>query len=287
MPERFTRRILDHIADRRYAPATVRDLIQDLNIPADQAQEFHSAVDLLLESAQVVRGNADTIALPPPGKTMVGTFRRHEKGFGFLMPDELTEHGDLFIPPGSVGDAMTGDKVKARVIHEKRRASASGKSPYVGRIVDVLKRADKQYAGTLIQKGNKYGVEVDGRVFTEPVLIRDPHAKNARPGDKVVIDLTEYPDDRGQRAEGVIVEVLGEAGEPEVETQAVMRAYGLAEKFPEEVVQQAREAARRLDEDDLPARPRGPYQPTHLHHRPARRQGLRRRDLDPSPRRRR
>ena len=253
MPERYARRILDHIADRRYAPSTVVELVEELAVPEDQVESFQIAVDTLLEAGQVVRGTADTIALPPPGKDMVGTFRRHEKGFGFLMPDELTEHGDLFIPPGNVGDAMTGDKVKAKVIHEQRCGGADGKSPYIGKIIEVLQRAEKQYAGTLIQKGNKYGVEVDGRIFTTPVLIRDIDAKNAKPGDKVVIDLTEYPDDRGGNAEGVIIEVLGEAGQPDVETLAVMRAAGLSEKFPDEVMQQAREAARKLDDEELPA----------------------------------
>ena len=256
MPQRHASRILDHIADRRYAPSTVRELLDELSVSDDQAEAFRRAIDELLASGQVVRGSADTIALPPPGKNMVGTFRRHEKGFGFLMPDELTEHGDLFIPPGYVGDAMTGDRVKAKVIHEKRRAlggAAEGKSPYIGRIVEILQRADRQYAGTLIQKGQKFGVEVDGRVFSEPVLIRDPHAKNARPGDKVVIELTEYPDDRGGRAEGVITEVLGEAGEPDIETLAVMRSSGLVEKFSDEVLKDARAAARKLDDEAIPA----------------------------------
>lgn len=252
MPDRYTRRILDHIADRRYAPSTVQELVEELSIPEDQQDDFVSALDELLEAKQVVRGTADTIALPPPGSDMIGTFRRHEKGFGFLVPDELTEHGDLFIPPGNVGDAMTGDKVKAKVIHEKRRAGGTGKSPYVGKITEVLNRSDKHYSGTLIQKGKKYGVQIDGRIFNSPVLIRDIDAKNAKPGDKIVIDLIEYPDDRGDGAVGVITEVLGEAGEPDVETLAVMRSAGLIEKFPEEVMQQAREAARKLD-DDIPA----------------------------------
>ena len=253
MPERYTQKFLSHLADRRYAPSSVDELIDDLNVPAEHADAFRAAIEELLESGQVVRGNNETIALPPPGKEMIGTFRRHERGFGFLVPDELTEHGDLFIPPGSVGDAVTGDKVKARVIHEKGRGNQAGKSPYVGRIIEVVQRAEKHYAGTLIQKGNKFGVEVNGRVFSQPVLIRDPHAKNAKVGDKVVIDLTEYPDDQGGSAEGVIVEVLGEAGEPDVETLAVMRSYGLVEKFPEEVAEQARNAAQRLDDEALPS----------------------------------
>ena len=110
-------RILDHVADRRYAPSTAQELVEELAVDPDQADAFREALEGLLASGRVVRGSADTIALPPPGKNMVGTFRRHEKGFGFLMPDELTEYGDLFVPPGNVGDAMTGDRVKACLLY--------------------------------------------------------------------------------------------------------------------------------------------------------------------------
>ena len=252
MPKKQASRILDHVAGRHYKPATVEELIEAMKIPAAQIDAFTTAIDHLLDEGHVVAGTADTIALPPPGDTMTGVLRRHEKGFGFLQPDNPTEHGDLFIPPGSLGDAMTGDRVKAKVIREKGRGGAgSGKSPFVGKILEVVARAEKAYAGTLIQKGPKFGVVIDGRIFTTPVLVRDIETKNAKVGDKVVLDLTVYPDDRGADAEGVITEVLGEAGRPDIETLAVMRAYGLDEVFPDDVMQQAREAAATLT-DDIP-----------------------------------
>jgi ribonuclease R len=80
------------------------------------------------------------------------------------------------------------------------------------------------------------------------VAIRDPHAKNAKPGDKVVIELLHYPD--GQfTAEGVIVRVLGEAGRPDVETHAVIAAHGLRTEFPGACVEQARQASRSFDRE--------------------------------------
>lgn len=253
MVEQQKARILEHVASRHYAPGTVDELCDAMNIPAKQRDAFTQAIDHLLDEGRVVAGTADTIALPPPGDTMTGTLRRHEKGFGFLAPDNPTEHGDLFIPPGKLGDAMSGDHVKAKVIREKGRGNdGSGKSPFIGHITEVLKRAEKAYAGTLVQKGKKYGVLVDGRLFTTPVLVRDITSKNARVGDKVVIDLTVYPDDRGADAEGVITEVLGEAGEPEIETLATMRAFGLDETFPDAVMQEARAAAAKLT-DKIPA----------------------------------
>jgi len=251
MPDRFTGRILSHLADARYAMSTVRQLALDLQIDDDDFDDFRSSIDALLQDATVVLGSDNTIALPPPGPEMVGSFRKHERGFGFIIPDELTQHGDLFVPAPKTGDAMTGDRVRAKVIHEGRRGA--GKSPYIGQIVEVLERADRQYAGTLIQKGKQFLVEVDGRQIHDPLIVRDPHAKNARPGDKVVVEIIEYPEERGpdrrSLGEAVIVDVLGEAGEPEVETAAIMRAFGLDDSFPKQVLDQARAAARSLDED--------------------------------------
>src|SRR5690606_23259917 len=113
--------------------------------------------------------------------------------------------------------------------HQKGRGQ--GKSPYVGRIVEVLQRSERQYVGTLAKRGNTFVVECDGKAMHQPVVIRDPHAKNAKLGDKVVVELVEYGNrDENEWPEGVITEVLGDSGEPEVETLSVMRAYGLPDK---------------------------------------------------------
>ena len=246
--DRYSRRILNHLADTRYEPRTTRELARDLSVPDEDFNEFRRAVEQLVEADQLVLGAADTVALPPPGSELTGVFRKHERGFGFVIPDELNAHGDLFIPPGNTEDAMTGDRVRCKVRREKRRGGGP-RSPYVGRIVEVIQRSDRRYVGTLEKQGKKHFVNVDGKALPDAVLIRDPRAKNAKPGDKVVIDLVEYPGD-GQQAEGVILEVLGDAGEPDVETQAVMRAFGLAEKFDADVIESARSASRRLDPDD-------------------------------------
>jgi ribonuclease R len=251
MSDRYTSTILRYIANTRYEPRTLRQLAHDLGVDNAEFGQFKSAAEALLDDGCVILGSSDTIALPPPGKEMIGVFRAHEKGFGFLQPDELTQHGDLFIPPGATGDAMNGDRVRAKVIHEGRRAG-TGKSPFVGRIVEVLQRVDRQYVGTLIKRGRLHVVQVDGRLMKDPVVIRDPSVKNARVGDKVVIEIVEYPKDANDVAEGVITEVLGAGGEPQVETLSVIRAYGLAEKFPPEVTQEARKVSQAFDPDVIP-----------------------------------
>lgn len=247
MSDPFQRKILEHLSHKRYEPRSVRQLALDLGIDTEHLETFRQAVEELLEEGQVVRGTEDNVSLPPPGREMVGTIRVHERGFGFLVPDEPTEHGDLFIPPGNTLDAISGDRVRAQVFHERGRARG-GKSPYSGKVVEIVKRADRHYVGMLSQRSGSFYVDPDGKSLHDPVLIRDPYAKDARPGDKVVIELTKYPQ-KDEPGEGVIVEKLGEAGEPDVETMAVIRAFGLSEAFSEEVLSQARNAAQSFDQD--------------------------------------
>lgn len=229
-------------------------MIDDLGITAEQRADFIKAVENLLQNDQLVSGSADTIGLPPVGDEFVGRFRSHERGFGFVVPDELTEHGDLFIPPGKSSDAMDGDRVRAKVRKERGRGG-SGRSPYTGAIVEVLQRADRQFVGTLKRKGKTFIVDIDGRAISDPIVVRDAQSSNAKVGDKVVVDIIDYPDaKKNEWAEGVIVELLGESGLPDVETQSVMRAYGLAEKFGKDVLSEARAASQKMEgtEDAIP-----------------------------------
>lgn len=251
MSDPYSRRILAHLADRRYLPTQLRHLAQELGITSDQMAEFRIAIRQLLENGQIVLGAADTVVLPPPGPEMVGVFRLTDRGFGFVVPDTLTQHGDLFIPPGNTGGALTGDRVRARVTHDTRRSREPGRSPYVGRIVQIIQRADNRYVGTLEKKGGSWFVTVDAGRLPTPVLIRDPHAKNATAGDKVVLEIVSYGGPH-EIPQGVITEVIGLGGEPSVETLAVMRSYGLPEKFPTEVLEDARAVIAGFHEHAIP-----------------------------------
>jgi len=250
MADALRRRILTHIRDKRYQPVTSRELADQLGVADNDRPQFRQLIKELIDENQVLFGSDDTIAIPPPGREMVGHFRLHPKGFGFIIPEGATPFGDLFVPPGSTNNGMTGDLVRAKVINERRGSKGAS---YVGKIIEIIKRADRRYAGSLRKDGSRWVVDVDGNMIAEPVIIRDPHAKNAKAGDKVVVELVHYPDpDEGKLGEAVIVEVLGPGGEPDVETKAVMRAYGLPDEFEKPVVDDARAAADQLDPENLP-----------------------------------
>jgi ribonuclease R len=101
--------------------------------------------------------------------------------------------------------------------------------------------------GSLFKRGNTWFAQPDGRELHDPIIIRDPTAKNAKDGDKIVFEMLHFPE-KEYFGEGVITKVLGESGRPDVETQAVMLAYGLAEDFNEATKEEARKAASVFEE---------------------------------------
>ncbi|MEM6332146.1 MAG: VacB/RNase II family 3'-5' exoribonuclease [Planctomycetota bacterium] len=251
MPAYLQRRILRHIADQRYAPRTVAQLAADLGMDDEQRAAFEEAVKQLESEGQVLLGSGSQVTLPPPGDTVIGTFRGSDRGFGFLIPDEPLAYGDVFIPPNATGRAMSGDRVKVRVRRDTKRAAAPGRSPYVGRVAEVLTESDQPVVGVLIRYKGGFAVKPDGRVLPDPIRVLDPGAKDAKVGDKIAVELLRVD---GSPTEAVIVEVLGEAGEPDVETLSTMRNYGLADAFPEAVVREARAASQKMADADVSAR---------------------------------
>ncbi len=247
MPLRFTHRILDHLAHSSYRPSAVKETGRDLRVASEDHGLFLEAIEQLESEGRIEVDQEGRLRLPSYGEEVVGGFRLNARGFGFLVPDDPRREGDLFIPQGRTRDAISGDRVRARVFHQSWRAKARrGRSPYTGQIVEVLERGRDNFVGVLFERGGAWFVEPSGRSLYEPVLIRDPHVKGAKAGDQVVIELLHYPQER-YVPEGVIVRVLGEAGRPDVETQAVIVAHGLRTELPPEATKEAAAAARAFE----------------------------------------
>ncbi|MEE2972551.1 MAG: VacB/RNase II family 3'-5' exoribonuclease [Planctomycetota bacterium] len=258
MPSRYTGRILSHLAHQSYRPALLQDIQRQMQIDPDDGDLFAQAISILEDEGQLQVGDDDRVRLASYGEEMEGRIKVNARGFAFVRPARPVREGDLFIPPGESLDALSGDLVRCRVMRRQdhrargRGAAEAARRGVVGRVLEVLERARSTFAGTVRKRGRSWVIEPDGTDLRDPVVVRDPHAKNARPGDKVVFELVLHPDEHGL-GEGVITEVLGESGEPDVETRAVIASHGLREGFGPALLEEARVAAAGFDaaiEDD-------------------------------------
>lgn len=247
MSEQLQSKILSHLKSDTYRPAKPRGLAKELEVAhGDDYPAFREALRELMHAGRVVLGGGGTIVLPGQSTArnqFVGTYRHNKRGFGFVVPNDPSSHEDLFIPEGQNGGAMTGDQVRAQIVNQERR---EGRIMYRGQIIEILKRSNKRFVGTLTKQGSTWMVMPDGNTLIEPVLTPDAGSRHIKPGTKVVVDLTQYPAP-GVDAQGVIAEVLGKAGEKDVDLKTVIVQYNLPPEFPEEVRAQARRAIDEFD----------------------------------------
>jgi ribonuclease R len=250
MPEIFKEKILKLLKHGDYKPLKLTHLARELGVGAEDYPQFKLAFDQLQQAGHVVMGAGNLISLPSVSGRFIGKFRSNPKGFGFVIPLELSAHGDLFIPPGQTADAMNGDTVVAKVVRKGLRA---GQMRLSGKIVEVLERAQNKFVGTLAKLPDGWIVQPDGTQFLEPISVDDVTAKNAREKDKVVVEIISYPSEN-YLARGVIIEVLGKAGRYDTEIKSVIRQYNIPEEFSEQCYGQARLAAEQFGSQRLDRR---------------------------------
>jgi ribonuclease R len=185
-------------------------------------------------------------APPRDSKHFTGTFRRAEGGFGFVRPEgTLRSEGrdaDVFIPADKTGDAASGDIVSARLESKRGRM---GK--FEGRIIDVIERATNRFVGVYFEQAGMGMVQIDGKVFSNPIYVGDPGAKGVKPDDKVVVEMVRFPS-HARDGEGVIVEVLGPRGQPGVDTMSIIYEFNLPGEFAEDTLEESRKQAEKFDE---------------------------------------
>ncbi len=216
---------------------------------------------------------------------VVGKFQRKTSGIGFVrlrgMGNGEEELRDVFIPAHLTRDAASGDTVAVEIFGERERddygkSTKRGKGKKFqreeepergprGRVVEIVERASNRFVGTFYTENGWAFVKVDGGVFKEPLHVGDASSTSAKPNDKVVIEMINFPTLHND-GEAVIVEVLGPHGVPGLDTLLIFREYNLPENFGEATLRAARnevqEFFRQFPDGDDSACPTDRYDAT-------------------------
>lgn len=247
--------LLTLIREQVSHPATVRDLARILRIPPRDAPAFRRQLKALVKSGALVETRGNLIGLPDARDMVVGRLQAHPSGYGFVRPDGVPASAskadaradDVFIPPTAMGEAMHGDRVVAKM----ERRGAKG---FEGRIVEVLERKHAQVVGSYEtgRDGLGWVVPFDRRLG-DAVHIPTGWSLSAEPDEMVVVELTGWPS-ASHPAVGRIREVLGKVEEPGVDTQVIIRSYGIPDAHGPEAIAEAVRLGGEVREVDLAGR---------------------------------
>lgn len=260
MSDQLRAAILRHVNDPNYRAVKPKVIAKKLGLEGDDAQRVKKVVKRLVKEGKLAFGSSHLVCSIAPGhpsaevgnqpkrstKHVVGTFRRMAGGYGFVRPEGTPasqgRDADIFVPAKASGDAASGDTVRLRL---GSKVGRMGKLE--GRVIDIVQRATNRFVGTYFEQGGLGLVQIDGKLFNSPVYVGDPGAKGARDDDKVVLEMVRFPTQL-RDGEGVITEILGQRGQPGIDTLSIIHEFDLPGEFPEEVLDDARQQAEAFDE---------------------------------------
>jgi len=170
-----------------------------------------------------------------------GIFRRHERGFGFVILED--EEEDIYIAKEDSKDAFSGDRVLVKL---KKKSSGARQE---GIILKVIEHKKDTLVGTF-QKSKNFGFVIpDDKKLCRDIFISKKNFGKARNNHKVLVQITRYPQ-KGKKAEGKILEVIGNVNEAGIDMLSLIKDYDLPYKFPKEVVKEAQKYGDKINLED-------------------------------------
>ena len=214
--------------DPTYVPMKLKELAMLLNLSRDQRDELREVMESLEQDGKVILTKRGKYKIPS-AEFLTGTFSGTAKGFGFVTVEGRPD--DIYIPYDKVKDAMHGDRVQ--IIAEPARGGRRAE----GTVVKVLERANQTLVG-YYQKSKNFGFVIpDNQKIGEDVFIPQGKDMGAVTGHKVIVKLTDYGGER-KKPEGEIVEIIGHVNDPGTDILSIVKAYGIPDEYPQEVMEQ-------------------------------------------------
>ena len=240
--------------DKAYVPMKAKELAILLNIPKSQREDLMEVLDALVAEGRIgvskkgKYGKAETFSVN-------GIFSGHPKGFGFVTVEGMEQ--DVFIPEDKTGAALHGDRVQIVVEPDSRMSGSrsgmgSGGRRAEGAVIRVLEHANEEVVG-YYQKNFGFVIP-DNQKLAKDIFIPQGCDMGAVTGHKVVVKITDFGSEK-HKPEGRVTEIIGHVNDPGTDILSIVRAYGLPEAFPQEVMEEI---------EDIPDHVTVPGQPVEM-----------------------
>lgn len=236
-------KILECMKSPAYVPMKRKDMRVLLGVPEEDRTYFEQIIAELIDEGKIFETKRGKLAVPETLQMATGTFISHAKGFGFVAPDE--GGADIFIPASETNGAMQKD----RVLYKVTGGGSSGRKAE-GTIIRVLERGMTRLVGLYEQVKGFGFVTADDKKVAKDIFISRENSMGAVTGHKVVVEITDYGEDR-RNPEGKIIEILGHINDPGVDILSVIRRYELPVEFPEEVYQEIEDVELEINEKEM------------------------------------
>ena len=240
--EEREQKILDFMSDDDYVPMKAKEIAMIMRVPKNEYHEFLEVIGKLELELKIKTNRKNTYSLSK--KTYyAGKYRKNAKGFGFVKIEE--QEDEIYISKENSLNALNGDQVLIEIIEEENKIKRAE-----GKIVRILKHEKDTLVGTFQNNQNFGFVVPDDKNFGTDIYISKKNFGKARNNHKVLVKIIKYPE-KNKKAEGKIIEVLGNVNEAGVDMLSIIKEHNLPSTFPEPVVSEAKKYGDKIDEKDI------------------------------------
>ena len=235
-------KILEFMRDTDYVPMKAKEIAMLMRVPKTEYNEFLEILGNLELELKIQKNRKNRYRISEK-VYYAGVYRKNQKGFGFVKTEEQIE--EIYISKDNSLNAVNCDKVLIEIIEEGNKV----KRPE-GKIVKILKHEKDTVVG-IFQNNKNFGFVVpDDKNFGSDIFISKNNFGKARNNHKVLVKITKYPQE-GKKAEGKVIEVLGNVNEAGVDMLSLIKEHKLPARFPEPVVEEAKRYGNKIDEKDI------------------------------------
>jgi ribonuclease R len=224
-------------------PLDAPALARALNVKPAAEEVLSRRLNAMERDGQIRADDSGVYKLADQGGFIAGRVSAHRDGFGFVIPDDASTSGDLFLNDKEMQKVLHGDRVMAKVTGTDRRGRPEGT------IVEVVERGNTHVIGRLLNEGGVWLVSPEDQRIGQDILIAGSPGK-AKAGQVVSVELIEQPS-RFQQPTGRIVEVLGELDDPGMEIEIAVRKFGVPHIFSPPALKQASKLPAEVRDIDI------------------------------------
>lgn len=234
------------LSDESYVPMKAKEIAALMCVPKDEYAELNQILNELVDEYKITVNRKGKYSIVDDEKYKKGTIRINEKLFGFVKLEN--EEKEIYISAKNTNGALNEDVVIVEIIYD-----SEGKNHIEGKVVRVLERGRDTLVGRFEPSRNFGFVIPDDKRFGSDIFISKKNFNGAKKSQKVVVKITKYPE-KGKKAEGKIIEVIGNIDTAGVDMLSLIKEYNLPNEFPENVLDEAKSISSNISHEEIEKR---------------------------------
>ena len=207
------------------------------------------AIDVMEEMAWddfLSKVGESAYTLNTKGQVQEGTFVRKANGKNTFLPDDGGT--PVFVSERNSMAALNGDHVKVQFMARRQNHIKEAM------VIEIMQRKKDTFVGRLRVEKDIAFLVTQENLFIHDILIPKKKLKGGKTDDRALVKITKWPDADHKNLVGEVVDVLGEAGNNDVEMNTILAQYGLPYKYPKRVEEAAEKISAEITPQDFAER---------------------------------